>query len=909
MKLLRKVKLNYLLTGLLVALCFYTVTWKTVAASAPTPDFYTTLTDQRDTVPVKPRPLNSSDTIPVRSSVPDSILRRGDSVIVTPVTDTFSLKLSKDTLDAPVEYSAEDSAVVLVQEKKIILYGKTETRYQQVVLNAPRVEIDNRTSLLTAVNSKDTLGRIVDMVRFKDGDQQFDADTIVYNFKTQRGLTKNTFTQQGEMFVQGEEIKKVDAVTVFVRSGRFTTCNLDHPHFAFRTNKMKVISNKVAVSGPTHPEFEDVPVPIYLPFGFYPLNRGRHSGFMAPQFTVNEEFGLGLEGLGYYKVLNDYVDLTFQANIYSYGGWTANISPKYRKRYRYSGSLNFSVQNTKAFFKGDPDFLKNRSYFLSWGHSVDSRARPGTAFSANVSAGSTKYNELVPNNPNLNFRNQLSSSINYSKSWEGKPYNLSLSANHSQNNRERLINVSLPDVGFNINTIYPFQAKELIGTPKWYEKLGVSYSGAFRNQLAFYDTAFQFKRLIDTLQWGAQHSVPITLSLPPMGPLVVSPSLSFDEIWSAQRFRRVWNPTLKKVDTLVTKGIFTDRRVQMGIGLGTSIFGTKEFKNSRIMAIRHTIRPQISASYKPDLSKRHYYDVQIDTNGNSYRFSELEGSLYNFFPEGVFGGLGIQIDNNLEMKWRSKKDTGEAAIKKIRLIDGYGIQTGYNFIADSFQLSPVTLYLRSTLFEKINISASMIFDPYQYDRRGFPVNRFAWQGDRFSMGRFRTGNIAISTQFRSKPKDPKVEEQRKQQSEDLMTSDPALAGDQQRMMEYMQRNPNEFVDFNIPWSVNLSYSLFFNEQLKKDYSGFEKEFSSNLNFSGSFNLTEKWNFSTNGYFNFDTRQLQMFQMSISRDMHCWQMAIGVTPIGPTRFFNIMISPKASVLQDIKINRTRSFKDF
>jgi LPS-assembly protein len=267
--------------------------------------------------------------------------------------------------------------------------------------------------------------------------------------------------------------------------------------------------------------------------------------------------------------------------------------------------------------------------------------------------------------------------------------------------------------------------------------------------------------------------------------------------------------------------------------------------------------------------------------------------------------MGISVDNNLEMKWRSKKDTGAAAIKKIRLIDGYGFNTGYNFIADSFRLQAVQLYLRSTLFEKINITAGATLNPYQSDSRGFPVNKYAWQGGKFSLGKITTGNIAISTQFQSKPRDPKLEEKRKQNVQQQL-DDPSLMGDQQRLMEYMRQNPAEFVDFNVPWTLGLSFSLYFNKVMKPDYSGFVTDFTSNVNFNGSFSLTPKWNFSVNGYFDFDTKKLQTFTMAISREMHCWQMSIGVTPVGLYRSFNISISPKASILQDLKINRNRTF---
>ncbi|MBK8311539.1 MAG: LPS-assembly protein LptD [Chitinophagaceae bacterium] len=408
-----------------------------------------------------------------------------DSSVFTEKVDTFTLKISKDTLTAPLKYEAADSAVILVGEKKVLLYGKTKTQYQDIELTAPQVEVDQKTQIVTAVNAKDSTGAVIETAHFKSGESEFTSDTIRYNFKSQIGLTKNTYTQQGEFLVIGEVAKKVNETTTFIKRARFTTCLLDEPHFDFVTPKMKVINQKLAVSGPAHLEFEGVPIPIYLPFGIYPLSQGRHSGFIPPQFANNEQFGLGLEGVGYYKVLSNYWDVRVMGNIYSYGGWSVNVNPTYRKRYRYSGAFSINMQTTKINFKGDPDFLKNRTFNINWNHSVDGKSRPGTSFSASVNAGSTKYNQLTPNNVQLNFQNQLGSSIAYSKSWIGKPYNLTLSANHNQNNVTRLINVSLPDAGFTVNTLYPFQSKNAVGTPKWYEKLGIGYNGNFRNQISF----------------------------------------------------------------------------------------------------------------------------------------------------------------------------------------------------------------------------------------------------------------------------------------------------------------------------------------------------------------------------------------------------------------------------------------
>jgi LPS-assembly protein len=868
------------------------------------PDFRRPLTVRTDTIP------GLKDTVPTRPVTnladTDSIPQR-DSFLTTRV-DTFSLKISKDSLESPLRYAAEDSAVVLIQEKKIILYGKTRTEYQDITLTAPKVEVDQQAQTVTAVNRKDSTGRVIETAHFKSGESEFTSDTIRYNFKTQVGLTKNTFSMQGEFLVIAEDAKKVNQNTTFAKNARFTTCLLDDPHFAIKTNKMKVISNKIAVSGPAHLEFEGVPIPVYLPFGYYPLSKGRHSGLLPPQFATNEQFGLGLEGLGYYKVLSPYWDARLYGNIYSYGGWSVNLNPSYRRRYRYSGVFNLGLQNTKQNFKGDPDYINSKNYSITWSHSVDAKARPGTNFSANVNISSTKYNEYVPNSPRLNFQNRLGSAITYSKIWTGKPYSLTLSASHQQNNRERLVSISLPDAGFTVNTLYPFQRRNAVGSQRWFEKLGIGYNGNFRNQVSFYDTAFRFRQLIDTLQWGAAHNFPITMALPPIfgGAIIVSPSVNYSQVWIAQKFRRSWNSTTKKVDTSVTKGIFMDHQASFGIGVNTALYGTYQFKNSRIIGIRHVIRPAFSLNYKPDLSRKHFYTEQVDTSGYTLRFSEYEGALYSGFGEGQNGGIGFQVDNNLEMKWRSRKDTGDKAIKKIRLIEGFGFSSGYNFLADSFKLDRFNIYLRTTLFEKISVTANTVLNPYQTDERGTDINKLAWEKGK--IGRLTYGSIALNTTFQSKPKDP-AKDVAKQKRMNASLQDPNQVADRQMLLDYMQQNPAEFVDFNIPWSLTIGYSLFFQNRLKQDLTGYETEFNSNANFSGSFNLTPKWNFSLNGYYDFTSKQLQTFQMSINREMHCWQLSINVTPVGLYRSFSFSISPKASVLQDLKINRTRSFSNF
>ncbi|MGB8193737.1 MAG: putative LPS assembly protein LptD, partial [Chitinophagaceae bacterium] len=581
----------------------------TLSAAAnykPTRVFYKSLTAFQDT------------TRPVR---PDTTRKSTDTTPRTQI-DSFNIKLSKDSLDSPISYSASDSVVLEVPTKKITLYNKANVKQKTLDLSASIITLDQPRKVVIATYTMDSLGNREGIPNFIDGENKLTADTIVYNIETQKGITKNSYTQSGEIHFHATTSKKISPNEFFLLGGRFTTCNLDTPHFAFRTRKMKLVNQKVAVSGPIHPEFEDVPVPIYLPFGYFPISQGRHSGLLPPQFTASEQFGLGLEGLGYYKVLSEYFDFTLRSNLYSYGGWALYLSPTYRKRYRYSGAMNLTVQNSRIL-SDDPKtpFTTTKTFNITWGHTMDSKARPGTSFSANVNAGSTKFNQFVANNPTRNFTNQLNSSITYSKTWSN--YNLTLSANHQQNNNTRLVTLNLPTVAFTANTIYPFQRKEFVGEAKWYEKLGIGLNSNLVSDASFYDSLFSFSKLVDTFSWGAQHNIPIQLTLPPVGPLQIGPSISYQQRWYSRRFTRTWNDVKEKIDTTMEKGFYTAHDISFGLGLSSAIFGTftKFGKKSRITALRHVIRPTVGINYKPDLAARDYYSQQINKTGMTQRFS------------------------------------------------------------------------------------------------------------------------------------------------------------------------------------------------------------------------------------------------------------------------------------------------
>jgi hypothetical protein len=736
----------------------------------------------------------------------DTLHHKNDSTVVS--MDTLSI--SKDSLDAPVNYTARDSGVLIIPTKEFILYGKSSTKYKDMALDADIIKYEQQTQMIRAYGTLDTSNNPLNKPKMTQGDMNSLSDTIAFNMKTMRGRSNNTYYNEGELFVNARILKKVGPNVYYGRDALFTTCNLDTPHFAIHTRRLKMISDKMAISGPAYPEFEGVPMPIGIPFGIYPLVRGRHSGILAPTFTTSDTYGFGLEGLGYYKVVNDNLDVTLRSNIYTYGGWSLNINPRYLVRYKYTGSLNVTILNNKTLNTDatSPDeFTKSKQFSVNWSHSRDSKARPGTSFNASVNYTSSGYNQSLLNNTTQNYNNSLSSSISYTKDFHGKS-NLAVSLNHSQNSVTKLYNLNLPTVTYNVNTVYPFQRKDMVGTPKWYESLGIGYSGNFQNQFSFYDTAFNFKKLMDTLQWGASHSIPITLTLPQLGPVTLSPSVSYSEHWLAQKLIRHWDVARERIDTNITKGLFTTRQVSFGMSASTRIFGTYSFKDVKI---RHEVRPTIGFSYTPDMSSKYYYRIQVDTLGNKVAFSQFDGVIPGGFSPGSSGSINFGIDNLLEMKVKDKKDTTGTGTKKIKLLDGFGFTSSYNMLADSFPLSPFSLYARSTLFGKVNISASATLDPYEVNKLGYHIQRLAWQDG--SLGTITNGSIAISTSFKSKPKDEKADK-------DRIPVDPFMTPDeQQRQLQFARANPAEFTDFNIPWSLDLSYSLNFSKALSSDSVG------------------------------------------------------------------------------------------
>ncbi|MDE1192457.1 MAG: putative LPS assembly protein LptD [Arachidicoccus sp.] len=827
--------------------------------------------------------------------------------------------LSKDSITSITDYKATSASVFMIKENKFYLYKDAEIKNTQADITADTIEFNKNTNIVKAYGAKDSTSIYGRPTIVQNGSKTI-LDTGYFNVKTQKGIFKNSFYNEGEIYVQANVAKKVDSNSIFIKDARFTTCNLEPPHFDLHAWKLKMITGKLAVSGPAIPEFEGVPMPVIIPFGIYPLTRGRHSGLLPPVFQQDNIKGLGVTGLGYYKVINDNWDVTTRVDLFSYGGYTINISPEYYERYKYRGNLMISymlskMQNTSSIM--EDEYTTNRSYQINWSHSTDAKAHPGVNFSASVNYGSTRYNKLQTLNPYQNVQNTMTSTINYSKSWKDGKYNLAVGTSASENTLNHLVNLTLPNLSFNTATFNPFQKKESAGNPKWYENISIGYNGTFQNTLGFYDTAKNsLKRLMDTMQWGATHSIPITITLPSLGPFIFTPSVSYQQNWYGYSGKLNWDEEKQKVDTALHKGFYAAQQMSFGISMNTRIFGTFNFKNGKIAAIRHELRPSIGFSYTPAMNGGSWDSVQIApsqivSRGVFYRpktyYSKYQvgpGNLAGAFSNIPSGAITFSLNNILQMKVRNDKDTtgsNDSAYKKVNLIDGFSINTSYNLLADSCQWAPVSINFNTSLFSnKLSLNSSMSVDQYEYNKYGQKTRTLLWTEGK--LGAITNGSLSLSTSFSSKKTQSQSDSDRI-----AMNPDPNMPLDQQMaQMNYVRSNPGEFVDFDIPWNVQLSYSMSFNRVLNPDYSGFHQQFSSSLNVNGDFSLSPKWKAGGSFYYDVIHRKVGMMTLFLSRDMHCWQMSINITPIGYYKSFSIVLNPKSGILRDLKINRTRSF---
>jgi lipopolysaccharide export system protein LptA len=828
--------------------------------------------------------------------------------------DTLKLKISKDAPKSKIKYTATDSAYFDIKNKKLYLITNAVMEYDNVKVEANYICVDWTTNRLIAYGTKDTMsdsttGRPVLSIN----NEPYLADTMIYDFNTKKGKMKSVRTKQGEGFLYGETVKRNSDESVFMRHGWYTTCNLEHPHFQINISKVKLIPNKEIVTGPAYLVIADVPTPLIIPFGFFPITKGQRNGIIIPKFA-NEESpsgrGFGLLDGGYYFHVKSFADMRVTGSIFSKGSWIGSVASSYVKRYRFNGSISFNYATNKY---GEPHTYEqtiSKQFLFMWTHSINPLTHPGTSFMANVnlSSGGQEGNYLRRNSTNTTefLNNEIRSNISFSKSFMKNKIILSLTADHSQNTLNHEVRASFPSGQFTINNIYPFRFKEHLGGATWYEKINTTYSLQFTNSLVSNDSMFYTKAQFNAdtlrkyLRSGLMHSLPLSTSMTVLKYFNLSPTLSF-----RQRF--YFSSIEKKLvlkgnytgtnDSIYTKTVFGLKApidYDFGVALGTKIIGKFNFYRTKLIAIRHVFTPSLNFSYRPDYSdpKYGYYrqvGVADDTTHTKYTY-------YSLFENGVYGSpglgrtatMGINIGNSFESKWKNKKDT-VLGTKKIMLLDFVNLSTAYNFLADSLNLSNLSISAGTNILRLFNINFNSSFTPYAVDssrNTEYSINKYLITTSAHKLVRLQNLHFGLQLSLNS--------EAVKKKKSNFGTA---------QELNDVNSHLNNYIDFTIPWNVSFNYNFEYLAPFKlianADPAARQHH---SLMMSGDLRLTANWKIDCNIYMDPSKLQLQTVAMNLYRDLHCWSMSLNLRPFGENRGFLFSLQAKSSLLQQLKLTR-------
>jgi hypothetical protein len=763
------------------------------------------------------------------------------------------------------------------------LYGNAEVLYEDFKLNAGYIKIDFRSKIVKATGVKDSVGKEIQRPVFEQGAEKFTAGVITYNFDTKKGKIKDVITQQGEGYIHGRDIKKDTNNVYFVSHGKYTTCDLEQPHFYINAKKIKVIPNDKIITGPANLYIADIPTPLAIPFGYFPNKKGRASGILLPTYGETQTLGFFLRDGGFYFGGNEYIDLALRGDIYSNGSYGLKATTNYKKRYSYNGGLNL---NYSSIWEGDKEFpntthLKN--FFLGWSHFQDTKSHPSSRFSANVNAGSSSYNKYNGNPTGSYLTNTISSNIAYSKSFIGTPFNFSANARHTQNTITKTLDLSLPELALSMNRIYPFKSKNAVGN-RWYDKIGISANANARNDINTYDSLLFTDQTLKKMKNGLLFNVPISTSFNVLKYFTLTPNLNFSSKIYSNSIRKYYDIDSNYVFRDTISGVKVANDFSTSVGLSTRIYGDYFFKTKYLKQIRHVVTPTISASYRPDFSESqygYYKQVQIDPIGTKQEYSIFENGIYGSPALGKSGILGFNLNNSIEAKIRHETDSGRVD-KKAVLIESFNIAFFYNMAVDHFNWSTINLNGRTKLFKVIDINAGATLDPYQIDSSGARIEKFEWQNNR--IGRLVNSNLSVSTSLKSK---------QKKASSNIVNTDPQVE------QEYLRSHPDYYVDFSIPWNLSVYYNIYYSKLGLKD------QVSQTATFNGDLNVTKNWKIGITSGYDFNTNKATLTSINIYRDLHCWEMRFNWIPFGFRQSFALTINVKSSILQDLKFTRRNS----
>ncbi len=882
-----------------------------------------------------------------------------DSVMVMStdsVASADTIPTSGNALDAPVTYTASDS-IVMTAGNWAYLYGEGDVKYQQIELEAEIIEMNLDSSLVFARFGLDSIGEEFGYPLFKDAGQEYESRTMRYNFKTRKGYITDVITQQGEGYVTAGRTKKTEDDILNMAGGRYTTCDHhDHPHFYIQMTRAKVRPKKNIVTGPVYLVIEDVPLyPLGLPFAFFPFSEKYSSGILFPSFGDESTRGFYLRDGGYYFALSDYIDLALTGEIYTKGSWGLTARSTYRKRYKFSGNFNANYLVTKLGDKGLPDYSLTKNFKVTWTHTQDAKANPFRTFSASVNFATTGYdrNNIYQNTAPSSTQNTKGSSVSITQRFPNNPLSISATMNVNQSQRDTMISVTLPDITVTMSRIFPFKRKLAVGSERWYEKISMSYTGYLRNSISTKEYDFIQSSIIKDWRNAMQHQIPVSATFNIFNYINITPNFSYTERWYTNRVDQKYDMQTNSIvpgDT--TYGFYRVYNYNASVSASTTLYGLftpLPFLGNKVKQIRHRVDPSISVNFAPDFGNRKYGFYRefsyLDANGvnQTYEYSPFQNGIFGTAPRGQQGSVTFSLDNNIEAKIRSDRDsTGE---RKISLIDKLGFNMSYNMVADSFKWSNLNMGLRLKLTKSYTLNLNAVFDTYTYDtyedaggnERYRRVDKLRIQSGK-GLGRLMSTGTSFSYTFNNdtfkkgflgrlfgyeesegenesntnQPEDPALDELNPFAENESLVPEETTPGGRLRGAKKDTGNERDSDGYwlnSFPWSLSFNYSLNLSYG---DFNYTKKEFDYRLThaltFSGNLQPTKNWRFNFNATYDFDNKKISYLTCNISRNLHCFNMTASFIPVGNYKSYSFSIAVSSSLLKDLKYDRRSNYRE-
>lgn len=890
---------------------------------------------QHDTARQQPSavPFSVSDSLKDSLLLPDATntrsgrgLRYDSTAIDTTAADSAK---RKPGIDAPVDYECTDSLVYDAETRLVHLYGKAQVKYMDMTLNAAKITMNMDSSLVRAAGERDTAGILQDKPVYSQGSDNYHSELMAFNFKTKKGYITNVETTQGDGFMQSQHSKRAADGTLYLEHAKYTTCDAKHPHFYLALSRAKVRPGKESVFGPAYLVVADVPLPLAVPYGFFPFNKKYSSGFIMPSYGDETSRGFYLRDGGYYFAINDYMDVKALGEIYTKGSWGLSAETNYRKRYRYNGNFYISFLRTVDGEKNMPDYAVTKSLKVQWTHSKDAKASPNTTFSARVNFASENYersNLESMYNPLAYTQSTRASSVSFSHTFPSIGLNIAGSTNLTQSLRDSSVSMTLPDLSISLNRFYPFRRKHQAGKERWYEKISMSYTGSLSNSINTKEDKLFKSNLVKDWRNGMQHRIPIDATFQVFKYINISPQFSLRDIMYTNRVMRSWDETTQKEVADTTYGFYNLYDWSLGVSANTTLYGFykpwRKLFGDKIIAVRHVFKPSVSFSYAPDFTSSHYgYQrtyVKTDANGevSTVTYSPYSGGIYSY-PSGTKQGMiTMSVSNNVEMKVKSDRDTtGE---RKISIIDELYGALSYNMAAETRPWSNLNTRIRLKLTKNYTFSMAAVFATYAYafDKNGRVVtsDRTEWSYGRF--GRFQGMSQNLSYTFnnetlsklfsrrsdRSTASNDETDTDTDTDAEDA-NIDPDLRNAKKGGKQKKQKakvDEDGYLRFSLPWSFTVSYGISMAEDRSKQINvrrmRYPYSFTQTMNFSGYLRIAEGWNISFTSGYDFNYHELSMTTASVSRDLHCFEMSCSVV-LRPYSSFNFTFRARANELAD------------